>query len=436
VSDMDDACWAGHGEEDTELQMGDQVKKASIVSIGNEVVGGRTVDTNAAHISRELLLSGVPVVGVYVVGDRTDAIVRAFRLAAEEAEVVIATGGLGPTDDDVTRQALAEFLGVELVLREDLLAHIRDYFTRRGLEMAEKNAIQACVPESADPLPNDCGTAPGIAARKGETLLFALPGVPWEMEQMLEVSVLPRLRTEVQNQAIVVRRLRCFGAGESTIAEMLGDAMERGRNPLVNCTASAGVITLEIVATGASRSGAEAMVGREEASLRQRLGDVVYGIGEETLAEVVGRTLARRGQTLATAESCTGGLLAKLITDVPGASRYFARGWVTYSNEAKIDELGVSAELLAEHGAVSEPVAEAMARGARCAAGTDYAIGITGIAGPDGGSEQRPIGLVYIAVDYPGGTDVFRYLFSQGRHAIRLRTARTALDILRRRLKS
>lgn len=416
--------------------MGDQVKKASIVSIGNEVVGGRTVDTNAGHISRELLLSGVPVVGVYVVGDRRDAVVRALRLAAEEAEVVIATGGLGPTDDDVTRQALAEFLGVELVLHEDLLAHIRDYFTRRGLEMAGKNAIQACVPEGADPLPNDCGTAPGIVARKSETLLFALPGVPREMEQMLEASVLPRLRTEVQNQAVVVRRLRCFGAGESTIAEMLGDAMERGRNPLVNCTASAGVITLEIVATGASRSGAEAMVGREEASLRQRLGDVVYGIGEETLAEVVGRTLAHRGQTLATAESCTGGLLAKLITDVPGASRYFARGWVTYSNEAKMDELGVSAELLAEHGAVSEPVAEAMARGARRAAGTDYAIGITGIAGPDGGSEQRPIGLVYIAVDYPGGMNVFRYLFSQGRHAVRLRTAQTALDILRWRLKS
>jgi nicotinamide-nucleotide amidase len=232
----------------------------------------------------------------------------------------------------------------------------------------------------------------------------------------------------------VVRKLRCFGAGESTIAEMIGDAMHRDRNPLVNCTVHTGVITLEIVATARTVAEGERLAQSQETALRENLGPLVYGVGEETLAEVVGRQLQRLGKTLAVAESCTGGLLAKLITDVPGASRYFMRGWVTYSNEAKTDELGVPPELIEKHGAVSEPVAEAMARAARSRAGADYAIGITGIAGPDGGTDEKPVGLVYVSVDFEGQVHTVRHMFPWERSLVRLRAAQTALDILRRGL--
>jgi len=209
--------------------------------------------------------------------------------------------------------------------------------------------------------------------------------------------------------------------------------MDRGRNPLVNCTAHMGVITLEIVATSQTVAEAEKLAQGQEVVLREILGPLVYGVGEETLAEVVGGQLQRRGKTLAVAESCTGGLLAKLITDIPGASGYFTRGWVTYSNQAKVEELGVPQELIERYGAVSEPVAEAMARGARREARADYAIGITGIAGPDGGTDEKPVGLVCICVDVEGQVQVVREVFPWERSFVRLRAAQTALDILRRR---
>jgi nicotinamide-nucleotide amidase len=408
-----------------------QIKKASIISIGNEVLSGHTVDTNAAHIARRLRAVSVPVVSIHVASDEIGTIKRVLNLAAGEADVVVITGGLGPTDDDLTRQAMAAFLGVELVLHGDQLARIRQFFDRRGVAMPARNAIQAHIPAGARVIENEVGTAPGVEAEKGDVVLFALPGVPWEMEQMLEAHVLPRVREIAKSQAIVTRRLKCFGAGESTIAEMIGDAMQRGRNPLVNCTVHAGVIALEVVATSSDPSQAEDMAAREEASLRQALGKLVYGVDDQTLAEVVGEKLAQGGKTLAVAESCTGGLLAKLITDVPGSSRYFVCGWVTYSNESKSRQLGVLPALIETHGAVSEQVAVAMAQGARYNAGADFAVGITGIAGPEGGTEHKPVGLVYIAVSSRDSTDISRYVFPHDRSAIRLRAAQTALNLLR-----
>jgi nicotinamide-nucleotide amidase len=415
--------------------VGDEhVKKAGIVSIGNELLNGRTVDTNAAYIAGRLRTISLPVVGVHSVPDEESAIERALALAAGEADVVVTTGGLGPTDDDLTRQAFARFLGVELVLRPDLLEKIKQFFDRRGIEMSARNSIQACIPQGAAAMENERGTAPGIRARKGGKWLFALPGVPSEMRHMLDTQVLPELRLVVSGQAVAVRRLKCFGVGESGIAEMIGDAMQRGRNPLVNCTVHAGVISLEVVATAADRAEAEEMAEREERSLRTALGTLVYGTNDQTLGEVVGEGLVRTGQTLAVAESCTGGLLAELITDIPGSSRYFTYGWVTYSNEAKCRELEVPREMIDTYGAVSEQVARAMAQGARRKAGTDYAIAITGIAGPGGGSEQKPVGLVYIAVDNRDGTDTSRYVFSFDRSSVRLRAAQTALNTLRLKL--
>jgi nicotinamide-nucleotide amidase len=254
------------------------------------------------------------------------------------------------------------------------------------------------------------------------------------MRHMLDTLVLPELQSLVRGQAIAVRRLKCFGAGESKIAEMIGDAMQRGRNPLVNCTVQTGVISLEVVATAGEQAQAEEMAQREERSLRALLGQLVYGSDDQTLAEIVGEQLVGQGRTLAVAESCTGGLLAKMITDVPGSSRYFTYGWVTYSNEAKSRTLGVPARMIEEYGAVSEPVARAMAEGACRNAGTDYALAITGIAGPGGGTEQKPVGLVYIAVDSQDGTDTSRYVFSSDRNSVRVRAAQTALNILRLKL--
>ena len=298
--------------------------------------------------------------------------------------------------------------------------------------MPEKNRTQAYIPAGAKSLEN-IGTAPGILAEHKGKLYIALPGVPMEMERMF-AAVLPELKEFISSQAVVVRRLRCFGAGESTIAEMLGDMMQRGRNPLINCTASEGIITLHIIATLHEQNQALQLADKDEKKLRSLLGELVYGVEEQTLAEVVGEKLAQQNKTIAIAESCTGGWLAKLITDIPGASRYFTYGWITYSNNAKISELDVPAELIEKYGAVSEQVAEAMAKGARSKAGTDFAIGITGIAGPTGSTEQKPTGLVYISVDSDGGCETRHCRFIQKRQFTRLRAAQTALNMIRLRL--
>jgi len=414
------------------------MRKASIVSIGNELLSGQTTDTNATYLSDRLLSISIPVVSVYTIGDDKDAIIRAFNLACSEADVVIATGGLGPTDDDLTRQAFAEFLGVELQLQDELLQKIREFFACRDLQMPDKNKIQAYIPAGAEAIANNLGTAPGIMVRVGAVreppLLIALPGVPSEMKQMFEESVLARLQRFAGGQAVAVRKLKCFGAGESAIAEMLGDMMQRGRNPLINCTVGYGVVTLHIIAAAKDNEKARQMAENDEKSLRNILGKLVYGTGEQTLAEVVGEKLARTNKTLAVAESCTGGTLAKLLTDIPGASRYFMYGWVVYSNRAKVSELGVPADFIDKYGAVSEQVARAMAEEARRKAGTDFAIAITGIAGPAGGSELKPVGLVYVSVDSNSGCETKRYNFSHDRDFIRLRAAQTALNMLRLQL--
>jgi len=408
------------------------MKKASIVTIGNEILAGKTVDTNAAHLATELQNIGIPVVSTYTVADEIKQIVQKLSLAGADADLIIAAGGLGPTDDDLTRQAFAEFLGVELQLNEELLEKIKQRFAQRNLKMPEKNKIQAYIPAGAKALKN-IGTAPGIMAESEGKLFIALPGVPMEMKQMLEL-ILPELKQFAGSQAMVVKKIKCFGAGESSIAEMLGDMMQRGRNPLINCTASKGIITLHIIATADNQNKAKQMAEKDEKSLRDMLGELVYGTEEQTLAEVVGEKLAKQGKTIAVAESCTGGWLAKLITDVPGASNYFTYGWITYSNDAKISELGVPADLIEKHGAVSEQVAIALAQGARKKAGTDFAIGITGIAGPTGRTEQKPIGLVYITVDSDSGCETNHCHFIQKRQFTRLRAAQTALNMLRLKL--
>jgi nicotinamide-nucleotide amidase len=405
--------------------------KACIISIGNELLNGHTTDTNCPYICSRLLSIGIPVVSVYTVGDDIKQIVRSFKRAAEDAGLVIVTGGLGPTDDDITRQAFAELLGVKLQLKPALLRDIRKYFSDRGLPMPEKNTIQACVPKGALPLENPFGTAPGIFAKMKRKLFFAMPGVPVEMKEMLEKSVLPRLAKKGAGSFTIVKKVRCFGAGESALAEKLGDIMTRGRNPLINITVSSGIITLHVVACAKTKKQAEQMAQKDVNHIRSLLGDLIFGIDDQTLPEVVGEWLARNRKTVTVAESCTGGLLTKLITDVPGASEYFTHGWVTYSNKAKTELLGVPKKLIEKYGAVSEQVASAMAIAARQKAKSDFAVAITGIAGPAGGSKQKPVGLVYISVCDRNDCQTKKCLFSYTRDLIRTRAALTALNMLR-----
>ena len=410
------------------------MKKASIISIGNELISGQTVDTNSAYLSGRLLSIGMPTVSIFAIGDEMDRVVKTLDLACSDADVIIVTGGLGPTDDDLTRQAIAEFLGVELELKPELVEHIREYFAKRGSKMYENNRCQAYIPTGAKVVENRLGTAPGFIAEQAGKLIASLPGVPSEMKQMFEDTVFGEAEKLSAGQAVVVKKLRCFGAGESQIAERIGDLMQRGRNPLINCTVQYGIITLAITATAESRKEAESMAGKDKKQLNDILGDLVYGCDSESLAEVVGRKLTGKKKTIALAESCTGGLIAKTITDVSGASDYFTYGWVVYSNDAKISELGVDASLVEKHGAVSSEVAEAMANGAKKRAGSDYAISVTGIAGPGGGSNDKPIGLVYVGLADKNGCEVRCFKFSHDRGFVRLRTAQTALNMLRLKL--
>lgn len=428
--------------------------RAIVVSIGDELVLGQTADTNAAWLSARLAELGVAVVEHVTVGDNQSDIEAALRRSA--AEVLVATGGLGPTEDDLTRRAAAAALGAELAPDEASQAQIERFFQRLGRPMAERNRVQALIPRGCRAIPNETGTAPGIEAllpraqgagqaadggRTGKGVgvwAFFLPGVPGEMKAMFRAAVQPRL-TELLaagggKGVIVSRTLHVIGAGESNVAERLDNLMERGRNPAVNTTAALGMVSIRINARAADEEAARALIGPVEAQVRERLGALVYGADEETLGEVAGRLLREQGATVTTAESCTGGLLGKLFTDVPGASDYFRCGWVAYSNEAKTALLGVKKGVLAEHGAVSEPVVRQMATGARRGAGTDYALAVTGIAGPSGGTPEKPVGLVYLALAAGDGVQVERWVLPGDRDGVRQRSVLVALDMLRRRL--
>lgn len=402
---------------------------AIIVSTGEELVTGQTVDTNSAYLSRRLAERGIATIAHITVGDSQAAIAEAMRTACAGADLVLLTGGLGPTADDLSRQALAEVMGTRLEMDEDCLAEITEFFRQRGRAMNETNSIQAMIPVGAQPLRNAVGTAPGIAAVVGQSRLFVMPGVPSEMEWMFQNVVAPRLGS--QAGVILHHIVHTFGQGESDVASAIADLMKRGANPLVGTTVAAGMVSVRIVSRAADEPAARRQIAQTVASLRQRLGKLIIGEGEETLPVVLGSLLRRRRQTLAVAESCTGGLIGQMITSVAGSSDYFLGGAIAYANAVKQRTLEVPPELLETHGAVSEPVARAMAEGCRHAFGSDWALSVTGIAGPGGGSEAKPVGLVYIGLSGPAGTQVHRTSFPGVREIIRLRAALSAMNYLR-----
>ncbi|MBI5723065.1 MAG: competence/damage-inducible protein A [Planctomycetes bacterium] len=403
---------------------------AIIMSVGDELVSGQTVDTNSAHIALELAGRGITAVEHVTMPDSRPEIAQAILLAANKVELLIISGGLGPTADDITRQALAEAMGTELELNEACLAELEAFFKIRHRQMNQTNKIQAYIPRGATPIPNPLGTAPGLRAAIGRTQIFVMPGVPSEMKKMLADHVLPAVGGSAG--AAVIRILHTFGQGESDIASRIEDLMARGRNPLIGTTVAAGMVSVRLICRAADRQAAGKLSDQAIAELRGRLGNLVVGEGEQTMAGVAGELLRRKNATLATAESCTGGMIGQLVTSVSGSSDYYLGGIVSYSYEAKTALLDVPAELLAAHGAVSHQVAEAMAKGAKQRFASTWAISVTGIAGPTGGSEAKPVGLVFIGLAGPDGSiAVHRHILPGTRDIVRLRSSLTALNHLR-----
>jgi nicotinamide-nucleotide amidase len=410
--------------------------KAEILTIGDELLRGEIVDTNKSLLSDRLLRFDVETRFHASVCDDPADMADAFRRAATRADVVLVSGGLGPTRDDITFEVLAETFGRRLVRHEPSLAAIRAFFERLGREMSPSNEKQALLPEGAAALPNPVGTAPGCMLEVGRTVFFCMPGVPRELVRMVDEEVLPRLALRLRPAGAGVVRavlLRTFGMGESTLEDELRDvAREEG--------VSLGFRTafpdnyLRPVVRAASEAEADAKLARVCAAIEARLGALVYGRGDETMEAALGRLLAERKLSLATAESCTGGLVAQRISAVPGASRYFRGGVVGYANEAKRDLLGVPEALLAEHGAVSAPVARALAEGARARFRADLAVSTTGISGPDGGTPEKPVGLVFVGFAEAQGSSAYEFLFPFDRERHRLVTSQVALDWVRRAL--
>ena len=406
---------------------------AEMIFTGDELLRGDAVNTNQAYLGERLLDLGVLATHALCVADQLPAIVAAIRESlARGPAVLLLSGGLGPTEDDLTREATAEALGRPLEHREDLLELIRERFESRGYTMGDSNRKQASLPRGASPIPIS-GTAPGFLVQHGDTLVVALPGVPWELKEMWEGTVEPLLRDRAGAEGgHAVRRIRTFGIGESMVAEMLAEFDWRGSEVEIGTRAQLDGLTV-ILRGPATPEGTRKLDTLQE-RICALLGDRVFGVDSEGLPEITGELLRRSGLTVGVAESCTGGLVAKRFTDVPGSSDYFVGGITAYSNDVKTEVLGVPARLLAAHGAVSEEVAAAMAEGAARLLHASCALSTTGVAGPEGGSEEKPVGLVFIGSVVNGVTEVERLRLFGRRDQIRERAALAALDLLRRRL--
>lgn len=405
--------------------------QAIIVSIGDELVLGQTVDTNSAWLSAALAGHGVMTRAHVTVADDRPAIAAAIREACDRAELVIISGGLGPTDDDLTRAALADAMGVELVVHEPSVEQIRGFFARRGRDMPERNKVQALHPAGTQVIANRWGTAPAITGTLGRATFFVVPGVPREMSNLFQHEIVPRLSAFAREGVILATKVNTFGVGESDIAQMLGDLMQRDRNPLVGTTVSQGIVAARIRSQFPDAQTARRQLEATAAQVEAALGPIVFGRDDATLADALLPLLRQRRQSLATAESCTGGLLGAMITDIAGSSDVYRGGWVTYHNDLKERELGVAAELLAAHGAVSEPVVRAMADGARRRAAADHAIAISGVAGPGGGAADKPVGTVWVGLASTEATQAVLLNLWGDRDAIRDRAAKSALQLLR-----
>ncbi len=408
---------------------------SGILAIGDELILGQKLDTNSQWLSDRLVGLGIGVLEHVTVEDDEGAIGGAIRRLASGCDLVICTGGLGPTEDDRTRQGLAIALGEDLIEDEGLLEVLLERYATRGREMAATNRVQAQRPPSACGLANERGTAPGLFATLSSGVgVFCLPGPPSEMRAMFDREVVGRVRPAGTGRVIRTAFLHTIGLGESTIAEMLGGLMDRSRNPLVGTTASGGVVTCRIRYEG-SVDGADEAMEETASAVRDRLGAPVFGESEQTLGGVCIDLLRERGETACTIESCTGGLVGQLLTMNAGASDAYVGGWVTYTNQMKRGQVGVSRSVFQRSGAVSAECASAMARGGLERSGAAHAISVTGIAGPGGGTDEKPVGTVWIArASADGSIDTRRFWFRGDREGVRSWSAMSALAMLRLKL--
>ncbi|HEX8352828.1 MAG TPA: competence/damage-inducible protein A [Pyrinomonadaceae bacterium] len=407
---------------------------AEIIAVGSELLTPFRTDTNSLWLTDRLNAAGVEVRLKTIVGDDDARLEEAIRDALKRSGVVVLTGGLGPTEDDITRKIAARALSRRLLLDEQVLEELKAKFLHWGRKMPEINARQAMVIEGAEVIPNPNGSAPGMYLEHDGRVVVLLPGPPREMKPMFEGRVMPRLAGRAGGLRVVRRVLKVAGLGESAVDERIAPVYTQYKNPQTTILFTNTEIEIHLTAQGKSEAEAELLLDGLAGQIEERLGDSVFAFRGEKMEEVVGLRLAVGGFTLATAESCTGGLIAHRLTEVPGSSTYFMEGVVTYSNEAKTRLLGVPAELIESRGAVSAEVAEAMAEGVKRRADTDFGLSVTGVAGPGGGTAEKPVGLVYVALSDDAHTEHKRLMLPGDRSLIRWRASQFALDLLRRRL--
>ncbi len=409
---------------------------AQIITVGDEILIGQVLNTNAAFIGSNLIENNIYVTRTSVVGDAEAEIVNEFGKAWNENDVVIVTGGLGPTHDDITRKCIVNFFNTELVKNTEVLEDIKSLFRKRGWKVTKVNEGQALVPKCANVIRNSRGTAPGIWIEKENKIFVAMPGVPFEMKEMMESYVVPALKEKLgESETITLRKtLLTTGIGESTLFERLGDLNELlGDSKLAFLPSQFGV-RLRITSTGNSEEEALNKISEIEQKIRSKAGRFIYGKENESLEEVIGKLLKERGLTLAVAESCTGGLVSDMLTNISGSSVYFERGVVSYSNAAKVEILKVNEDMIAENGAVSIEIARQMAEGVKSISGTDLGLSTTGIMGPTGATTDKPVGLVYIGICDDKVCTAKEFQFGDDRVLNKQRAAQAALDMLRRHL--
>lgn len=409
--------------------------KAEIITVGTEILLGDIVNTNSQYLAKELASLGIEVYHQSSVGDNENRLLQSFDESFKRSDIVITTGGLGPTKDDITKEVACKYFDQELELHEESLTRIKEYFNRLGIEMSENNKKQAYFPINSKILKNNNGTAPGVILEKNNKIIIVLPGPPREMKLMFETEVKPYLE-DVTDNVLVSETIRTFGIGESSLENKISDIIENQTNPTIAPYVGDMEVRLRVMAKAKNEQEAKMLIDPVVNQIEDRVGNYIYGKGNTSIEEVVGKILVEKNLTVSTAESCTGGLVSAMLINYPGISSVFVEGCVTYSNEAKINRLGVKKETLDKYGAVSEQTAREMAQGIAKNFGTNIGLSTTGIAGPQGGTQDKPVGLVYMGIYINGKTVVKKFIFNGDRQSVRLRATKNIINELRLQLQN
>lgn len=406
--------------------------KTEIISIGDELLIGQVINTNASWIAEQLNLAGIEVVRITTIADKKEEILKTLKEASDRAEVVLLTGGLGPTRDDITKNTLCEYFGSRLVFHKPSFKYVEKLFSERGLPVRDINRKQAEVPHNCVPIVNENGTAPGMWFEKDNTTFVSMPGVPYEMKAMITSYVLPELLKKLNGLQVIHKKVLTQGVGESFLSELIRDwENSLPEHMKLAYLPQPGIVRLRLSGSGHDKTKLSIEMDDKIKVLQELIPDLIFGFGEKTLEEVVGGLLKKDGMTLSTAESCTGGYIAHLITSIAGSSAYFKGSVIAYSNQIKTNIVGVKEDTLVAHGAVSEQTVTEMALGVKKRFKTDFAIAVSGIAGPEGGTAQKPVGTTWIAVAGPDVLIVEKYLFGKNRQRNIRVAAVTALNKLR-----